>query len=149
MPTVRASAVVELPAVSAQRLWTDTTRWPTFIDGFGHVVELDAAWPEPGSKVVWQSGPAGRGRVTERVRERTPEQLVTEVFEDQLTGTQTVGFDPEGTGTYVELQLDYTLQKGGPLRALTDLLFIRRALSDALARTLARFSREAAEEATL
>jgi hypothetical protein len=47
------------------------------------------------------------------------------------------------------MQLDYELQQGGPLRAITDALFIRRALSDALVRTLRRFSTEAAEEATL
>jgi hypothetical protein len=149
MPTVRAATSVPLPAISAQRLWTDTTRWPTFVDGFARILELDREWPEPGAKVVWESGPAGRGRVTERVRERTPELVSTEVFEDQLTGRQTVTFDPDGTGTYIELALDYTLQKGGPLRAVTDVLFIRRALTAALERTLRRFSTEAAEEATL
>ena len=47
------------------------------------------------------------------------------------------------------IELSYRLQKGGPLRALTDVLFIRRALADALARTLRRFATEAAEQATL
>jgi hypothetical protein len=71
------------------------------------------------------------------------------VFEDQLTGIQTVNFDPEGEGTYVTIELVYELQTGGPLRWLTDILFIRRALTDALRRTLRRFSTEAAEEASL
>jgi hypothetical protein len=47
------------------------------------------------------------------------------------------------------MELDYELTGGGPLRALTDLLFIRRALTMALERTLRRFSTEAADEATL
>jgi hypothetical protein len=98
---------------------------------------------------VWESGPAGRGRVTERIREVTPEAIVTAVFEDQLTGIQTVSFDPEGEGTYVTIELAYELQAGGPLRWLTDILFIRSALTDALRRTLRRFSTEAAEEASL
>jgi hypothetical protein len=149
MPVARQGAVVGLPAISAQRLWTDTSRWATFVDGFARVVEQSADWPQPGSKVVWESGPAGRGRVTERVRELGADRVVSEVFEEQLSGKQTVTFDPDGEDTYVEIELDYELQKGGPLRALTDLLFIRRALTDALTRTLARFAREAAEEANL
>ena len=67
------------------------------------------------------------------------------LFEDQLTGTQSVWFN---VGEVV-MELDYRLEKGGPLRAITDVIFIRRALSDALARTLRRFSTEAAEEASL
>jgi hypothetical protein len=149
MKVAREADVVPLPAASARRLWTDTSRWPTFVDGFARVIEIDPAWPEPGSKVVWESGPAGRGRVTERIREVTPETIVTAVFEEQLTGIQTVNFDPEGEGTYITIELVYELQKGGPLRWLTDILFIRRALTDALRRTLRRFSTEAAEEASL
>jgi uncharacterized membrane protein len=51
--------------------------------------------------------------------------------------------------TRVELRLDYELAQSGPLRALADVLFIRRALTQALHRTLARFAAEAAEEAAL
>jgi hypothetical protein len=149
MKVAREADIVPLPAASAQRLWTDTSRWPTFVDGFARVIEIDPEWPEPGSKVVWESGPAGRGRVTERIRDVTPETIVTAVFEDQLTGIQTVSFDPEGEGTYVTIELVYELQTGGPLRWLTDILFIRRALTDALRRTLRRFSTEAADEASL
>jgi hypothetical protein len=149
MKVAREADIVPLPAASAQRLWTDTSRWPTFVDGFLRVIDIDPEWPEPGSKVVWESGPAGRGRVTERIRDVTPETIVSAVFEDQLTGIQTVNFDPEGEGTYVTIELVYELQTGGPLRWLTDILFIRRALTDALRRTLRRFSTEAAEEASL
>lgn len=145
MGKVAAAADVNLPPTAARRLWTDLSRWPSFVDGFGNVLETTGDWPEPGSKVVWQSGPAGRGRVTERVVECTDEIFVTDVFEDQLAGTQSLWFS---VGEVV-MELDYQLQKGGPLRGMTDVLFIRRALSDALARTLRRFSTEAAEEASL
>lgn len=145
MGTVTAAADVALAPIAARRLWTDLDRWPTFVDGFGRVLQVSPDWPEPGSKVVWQSNPAGRGRVTERVVECTDEVFVTDVFEEQLAGTQSLWF---AVGEAV-MELDYELQKGGPLSALTDALFIRRALSDALARTLRRFATEAAEEATL
>ena len=145
MPTVTATS--ELPAAPGLglRLWTDLSRWPTFIDGFGHVVDVSGDWPEPGAKLVWESGPAGRGRVTERVLESGPDRFVTDLFEDQLVGTQALRF-ADGA---VEMQLDYTLTTGGPLRGLTDVLFIRRALTQALERTLSRFSIEAEDEARL
>jgi hypothetical protein len=149
MRTVRESVIAELTPLVAKRLWTDTSRWPTFVDGFARIVQIDPTWPEPGSKVVWESGPAGRGRVTERIKEHTDAAILSEVFESQLTGTQRVTFEPDAEGSLVTVELSYELQKGGPLRGLTDALFIRRALSDMLARTLRRFSTEAAEEANL
>jgi Polyketide cyclase / dehydrase and lipid transport len=136
------------PAI-AQRLWVDTSRWPPFVDGFGHVLEQDPTWPEPGSKVVWQSTPAGRGRVTERIKENADGQVVSNVFDVQMIAIQTAGFEPADGGCDVYLTLDYQLEKGGPLRFLTDVLFIRRALAMALDRTLRRFGTEAADEATL
>lgn len=149
MGTVRETAVVALPPASAERLWADTGRWPTFIDGFKHVADLDPRWPDVASKVVWESGPAGRGRVTERVTANAPGRFETEVFEDQLTGTQAVTFEAGDDGTVVTIELDYRLQKGGPLRAVTDVIFIRRALAEMLRRTLRRFATEAADEASL
>jgi hypothetical protein len=150
MRVVRESVIAELTPLVAQQLWSDTARWPTFVDGFARIVELDPAWPRPGSKVIWESGPAGRGRVTERIRDLTPgEVVVSQVFEKQLSGTQRVTFEPDADGSLVTVELEYELQKAGPLRALTDVLFIRRALSEMLARTLRRFSTEAAEQANL
>jgi hypothetical protein len=133
----------------ACRLWVDTNRWPTFVDGFGHIVDKDARWPEPGSKVVWESGPAGRGRVSERIRELSDSSVASDVFDAQMTAVQAVRFEPAEDGCDVFLSLDYELATGGPLRRLTDVLFIRRALAMALERTLRRFSTEAADEATL
>jgi hypothetical protein len=136
------------PAIAA-RLWVDTGRWPTFVDGFGHIEQIDESWPEPGSKVIWQSGPAGRGRVTERIRAFSDNAVSSDVFDSQMTGVQTIRFVPAEDGCDVLLSLDYELQSTGPLRRLTDLLFIRRALAMALERTIRRFSTEAGDEATL
>lgn len=145
MPIVRASAQLSAAPGLAQRLWTDLSRWPTFIDGFGQVLEVSDGWPEAGANLIWRSTPAGRGRVTERVVDHEEGRFATDVFEDQLTGRQTLWFEPE----VVTMELDYSLAGGGPFRALTDVLFIRRALTMALERTLRRFSTEAEEEATL
>ena len=145
MPTVKAAGDLAAPAPLASRLWTDVNRWPTFVDGFGHVVRIDDTWPEPGSKVVWESGPAGRGIVTERILERDDEHVVTEVFDEQMHGRQTAFFEPGR----VLMQLDYELAKSGPFSKITDVLFIRRALAMALERTIRRFSTEAADEASL
>jgi len=79
-------------------------------------------------------------------------RIVSEVLEERTIGTQTVEFSPaseNGDGAVVAIEIDYTLQQRGPLNAVVDALFIRRAQRDALARTLTRFGREAAEEAAL
>jgi hypothetical protein len=99
--------------------------------------------------VVWQSGPSGRGRVTERIREVADNGVVSNVFDSQMIAVQAIRFEPAEDGCNVFLSLDYELQSGGPLRRLTDVLFIRRALAMALERTLRRFSTEAADEATV
>jgi hypothetical protein len=148
--TARAATYVPLQPDEAYALWTDVSRWPTFVDGFGHPERLDDSWPEEGAKVVWKSVPGGRGAVTERVvRAQPPSQHAVTVFEEKLDGTQTVTFTLEGEGTRVDLELEYKVSVGGPLRPLVDVLFIRRAQNDALARTLRRFATEAAEQAAL
>ena len=145
MATVRAIRELTATVPLASRLWTDLSRWPTFIDGFGHVAEVDESWPAPGAKLVWESGPAGRGRVTERMLECDERHVLTEVFDAQMHGRQAVFFEPG----QVTMQLDYELANAGPFSRITDVLFIRRALAMALERTLRRFSTEAADEASL
>jgi uncharacterized membrane protein len=151
MAATSAVRRVELDPGRAWALWTDTVRWPTFVEGFAHAVEQSPDWPGQGARLVWQSTPGGRGRVTEKVTgSQAGSTLSTQVFEDALSGTQLVTFEVAEDGrTRVELRLDYQLTGGGPLKAVMDLLFIRRALGQALQRTLARFATEAAEEASL
>jgi hypothetical protein len=88
--------------------------------------------------------------VTEKVS-RTSRPLLHEtlVIEEKLAGTQTMTFAHNPEGTLVDLQLDYRVEVGGPLRPIVDALFIRRAQNDALTRTLRRFATEAAEQAAL
>src|SRR5918997_980225 len=58
--------------------------------------------------------------------------------------------DSDSGATLAELELEYELQRfEGFVGAVTDRLFIRRALRDAVARTLRRFATEAEEQAML
>jgi hypothetical protein len=147
----RASARATLPLTPPEvlRLWEDVERWPSFVEGFARRLEVTGGWPEPGGRVVWESTPDGRGRVTETVTERAGDRFSTQVYEDALAGTQTLRALPASDGSEVELSLEYELARYGPLRGLADAIFIRRALRDALRRTLFRLGVEAEEEAQL
>ncbi len=151
MRLVEARGSVPLAPAEALELWTNTDRWPTFVEGFGRLVEAEPEWPEPGARVAWDSIPGGRGRVIERVIERDPGRVVTQVSEDALAGMQTFRVEPApgAGGSVVELALEYKLSGGGPFRDLADAIFIKRALRDSLRRTVRRFAVEAEEEAGL
>jgi uncharacterized membrane protein len=147
--TARAGAEVVLAPEAALVLWTDLSRWPSFVEGFARFVESDSGWPAPDARVLWESVPTGRGRVTEKVVESAPDRVATMVFEERLAGRQTFRVAPSESGAAVELSLDYTLTKYGPLGVVADALFIGRAIRDSLRRTLSRFAVEAEEEAGL
>ena len=149
MRTAYARATVPLRPDGALALWSDVDRWPTFVEGFARVVERSPGWPGEGERVSWESNAGGRGRVTEKVLERGADHFSTMIFEEAMMGRQTLRAVPHAAGAEVELSLEYTLTKYGPLSVVADALFIRRALRDALRRTLARFAVEAEEEAGL
>jgi hypothetical protein len=141
----RVHAAVKLPGsvYEAELCWYDTGRWTQWVDQLARVVEVRGDWPEAGSIVVWESGPAGRGRVTERVTDYRPRSgQTTEVEDDSTTACQTVAFAPDDDGVRVELSLDYRLRQQTPLSSLANWLFIRPAMTRSLARTLARFGAE-------
>lgn len=146
-----ANATIALPGArvaDAEALWYDVSRRPSFIEGFKHVVRLEGAWPAAGSRLIWESVPGGRGRVSEAVTAYAQRQGQESVVEDpRISGRQRVSFAPTGSpdsdpGVRMTLQLEYELRDAGPLSAVTDLLFIRRAQADALRRTLYRFGLE-------
>ncbi len=144
MGSARAEIHVEGPISEAERLWYDTSRWPSFVDGFAHVTKREGDWPKVGSRVVWASRPNGRGMVDERVvaYEVRVSQSV-EVEAPRMTGRQTITFSVADEGRCkVALELDYKLKQAGPAGAIVDSLFVRRAMRDALRRTLSRFARE-------
>jgi hypothetical protein len=146
----RAQTDLVLTPEAALRLWTDVDRWASFVEGFARALELSPEWPAAGARVIWESTPAGRGRVTEKgVEGARPDRFVTTVFEERLHGTQTFRVVESEGGSRAELALEYTLTKYGPLSAVADAIFIRRAIRDSLRRTMFRFAVEAEEEAGL
>ena len=141
----RAKASISVPgrAADAEALWYDPHRWQAWIDGFGHVVSIDDGWPRRGAELVWESPPGGRGRVTERVvayEMRTGQTL--EVEDATLTGTQKVAFEPGPEAVEITLSLEYRIKDRTALTPVVDLLFVRRAMTDALRRTVTRFANE-------
>jgi hypothetical protein len=140
----KARASVDVPGLAsdAEALWYDPVRWPAFIDGFGHVVEIASEWPAAG-RVVWNSTPGGRDRVIEEVIAYEPRAGQTLAVEDsRVRGTQHVAFAPGPDHTTVTLTLEYAIKERTPVTWLVDALFVRRAMVASLRRTLARFARE-------
>jgi hypothetical protein len=147
MSRVAVRTRVDQSVGAAEELWYDPRRWAGFVDGFHHVVKVEGDWPGVGARAVWDSTPAGRGRVSERVVEyEAGRGQALAVDDPRMRGTQRVHFVPGDESTEVRLELEYELKEGNLLTPLVDLLFIRRALRDALRRTLARFARELAAD---
>jgi len=127
--------------------FTDST-WPTWADQFHAVESVSENYPETGGQLVWRSGPAGRGTVTETVLEHEPRRLHRIRFADQhAEGEQTTTFALEGQGTKVSLALVYGLMHAGPLGPVTDRLFVRTQMRRSLIRSLQGLASEAREPA--
>ena len=140
MRLVHATHTFAASVPAAERQWYDTSGWPQWVDGLDQVVKTDEPWPRVGGGVTWESGPAGRGRVTEAVVAYAPgEGQTVEVADDAMTGRQTVTFAAVPDGVEVTLRLEYRLRRRSPVTPLVDVLFIRRAMALSLGRTLARF----------
>lgn len=142
MSTVRATQIFDGTVHEAERCWYDTAGWPAWVDGLAHVQSVEGDWPGAGAVVRWESGPAGRGHVIERVIAYEPLRGQTnEVQDDAITGRQTVTFTPdaEPDAVLVELALQYTLRRRSLVTPVVDVLFIRRAMTMSLRSTLAHF----------
>lgn len=141
MRRVSASVVVPGRPEEAEALWLDRSRWASWIDGFAHVERVDGDWPRPGSLLRWSSVPRGRGLVQERAVAYEPAlRIELEVEDAQLTGVQEIAFAPGEDEVRVTLSLAYELKER--TFPLVDRFFVRRALQDAVARTVARFGHE-------
>jgi hypothetical protein len=141
MRRIQAAVTVPGRAEEAEALWTDQARWAAWVDGFAHVERIDPGWPEPGARLRWTSVPRGRGLVEERVLAREPaRRLELAVEDEQLRGTQRTLFEAFDDEVRVTLVLEYELK--ARTFPLVDRLFVRRALQDALRRTVTRFGHE-------
>jgi uncharacterized membrane protein len=127
----------------AECCWYEVTRWPAWVDGLARVLQRSDRWPQAGSSVIWESGPAGRGRVRERVVAHEPlEGQTVEVEDDSILGRQTVTFTPASAGVEVTLTLEYEVKQRSLFTRVVDLLFIRGAMERSLRATLTRFAAE-------
>jgi hypothetical protein len=140
---MRSVATVQTFAATvaeAERGWYDTSGWPAWVDGLDRVIATREPWPLIGGSVAWESGPAGRGTVTETVTAYAPADGQTvEVVDDSVTGRQTVAFVPVEHGVEVTFRLEYQLRRFSPITLVVDVLFIRRQMTLSLNRTLDRF----------
>jgi len=146
MATIEAAVEIEAPLADVWDLYFDRDRWPSWVDGFAAVVRADG-YPEAGGGLVWRSNAAGRGEVRERVLAHEPRSLHRIEYEDpESRGTLETRFEIAPGAepvTRVTQRLDYGLRTGGPLRRLTDLLFIRTQMRGSLARSLGALRLEA------
>ena len=131
----------------AETCWYDLARWPAWVDGLERIVDVGSDWPQRGGRIVWQSVPAGRGRVTETVAAYAPLSGQTvEVDDDSISARQTVAFVPAGDDSVeVRLTLDYEIKRRSLFTPLIDWLFIRRAMERSLRATVTRFGLELAD----
>jgi Polyketide cyclase / dehydrase and lipid transport len=134
-----------LVGVSLKEAWDwyfEPSGWPLWVDGFA-TVESSEGYPAAAGSLVWQSVPAGRGTVRERVLAHEPRTLHKVAFTDpESAGELTTRFEAEGGGTRVTLELEYRLARGGALAWVTDRVFVRSQMRESLRRTLARYRLE-------
>lgn len=148
MAEVTASVEIPAPLADVWGLYFDPARWPSWVDGFARVTGSDG-YPEVGGTLSWDSTPAGRGTVRERVLEHEPRTLHRVAFVDpQAEGELETRFEiapagGEGRRTLVAQRLSYRLVGAGPLGVVTDRLFIRSQMRGSLQRSLADLRGEA------
>ncbi|MGI8713717.1 MAG: SRPBCC family protein [Solirubrobacteraceae bacterium] len=136
--TVERTFIASVPDAEAH--WYDTGHWAQWVDGLERVIAVQGDWPRAGASVTWQSGPAGRGLVTERVTAHRPLAGQTlEVCDDAIRGEQSIALAPDGSQVRMTLSLAYRITRRSPVTPVVDLLFIRRAMIDSLELTLTRF----------
>ena len=148
MRTVSVAQTFPGSPAQAEARWCETGGWPGWVDECDQVLQVTSDWPEIGASVTWRSGPAGRGRVTERVVAHEPEQeLATEVEDDSIRGRQTVTFTADPPGVRVTLRLGYEIKRRSVITPVIDLLFVRGPMTTSLQRTVERFGSGLAPDA--
>lgn len=148
MARVEATVEIAAPLAEVWDLYFDRDRWASWVDGYSSLVTVSGDYPEVGGELRWRSTPAGRGEVSERVLAHEPRSLHRVAFEDPAaSGELETRFEikpaEEGRLTAVSQGLSYSLSGGGPLAAVTDLLFIRNQQRRSLQRSLIEFRLEA------
>jgi Polyketide cyclase / dehydrase and lipid transport len=129
----------------AETAWCDTARWHAWVEGFETIVSVSDDWPAAGAVALWESSPAGRGSVSERVLRLEPLELIESEIEDgHVIARQLVTFTPLQDGVEVMVDFAYRIKGRSPLTPVLDALFVRRAMQSWLQTSLNRFAVELA-----
>ena len=146
MGKVAEELVIAASLAEVWSLYFEPRTWPAWVDEFHAVESVSGGYPEAGGRLVWRSGPSGRGQVTETVIEHEPRRAHRIRYADPHSeGEQLTTFAIEGEGTKVTIELVYGLMEPGVLGPITDRLFIRGQMRAMLIRSLEGLRAEAQE----
>ena len=144
MANVAEEIVVPGSLAEVWDLYFEQRTWPSWVDEFHAVEEREDAYPEQGGRLVWRSGPAGRGRVEETVLVHEPRHTHKIAYIDpNSSGEQLTTFEISGPDAVkVKIELHYELVRPSFL-PFTNRLFIRPQMRGMLKRSLAGLRTEA------
>ncbi len=138
MPRAEAEVDVSASLAEVWDAYLDPRRWPEWVDAFASVVSADG-YPQQGGTLVWRTGAAGRGEVTEAVLAHEPRRVHRIDFSDPtMTGELETTFAIEGEGTRVKQAMTYRLVERG-FFAFIGALFVRSQVTRSLDRSLKAF----------
>lgn len=130
----------DVPLHEIESCWYDTNGWPEWVEGLDRIKSVKGDWPHPGAVVTWESSPAGRGSVNEKVVGYEPGAGQTvEVADASIVGTQSVVFTPASNSVEVSLRIEYQILNRSILTPILDFLFVKRAMRRSLETTLTQF----------
>ncbi len=136
MATVGAEMEIAAEPAAVWDLYFDAGRWREWVDQLASVVSSDG-YPQVGGTLVWRSGRAGRGEVTERVAEHEPRHRHAVAFSDpEAEGELVTTFQPTAGGTLIRQELTYALRARGLFARAADLFFVRSQMAASLTRSL-------------
>jgi hypothetical protein len=145
MATVADSIRIAALPAAVWAVYFEPSTWPAWVDQFAAVVS-SSGYPEVGGDLVWRSGAAGRGEVSERVIEHQPQRLHRVEFSDpSAQGELATTFAAADGGTAVAIELTYELRAQGLFAKISDALFIRSQMRASLGRSLHGLKLEAEE----
>ena len=136
MATVGAEVEITAAPAAVWDLYFDHDRLLELVDQFAFVVD-STDYPEVGGTLVWRSGRAGRGEVTETVTEHEPRSRHRISFSDPETeGELLTVFEPTEHGTRCRQEMTYNLRNAGFFARAADVFFVRSQMGASLERSL-------------
>jgi hypothetical protein len=143
MGQAKAEAMIGADLKEVWDTYFDEDRWRQWVEGFARV-ESSEGYPEKDGTLDWQSIPAGRGLVEERVLDHEPRRRHRISFSDpESEGELETTFEIRGEAVRVEQVMTYKIRHPGFFGPATDIFFVRRQVVGSLERSLARLKHEA------